>query len=61
MNIKCPNCGKQIGFHVDHINNGRVFICEDGKPLVRKTKYYCQNCDSTIIFIKKCEPKWTES
>ena len=57
MDIKCPNCGKQIGFHVDHINDGRVFIYEEGKPLVRKTKYYCRNCGSTIIFIKKCEPE----
>lgn len=61
MNIKCPNCGKQIGFYVDYINNGRVFIYEEGKPLVRKIKYYCRNCASTIIFIKKCEPEWTES
>lgn len=61
MDIKCPNCGKQIDFHAGHINNGRVFIYEEGKPLVRKIKYYCSNCDSTIIFIKKCEPKWTES
>lgn len=61
MNIKCPNCGKQIGFHVDHINDGRVFIYEEGKPLVRKTKYYCRNCGSTIIFIKKCDPEWAES
>lgn len=61
MNVKCPNCGKQIDFHAGHINNGRVFIYEEGKPLVRKTKYYCQNCDSTIIFIKKCEPERAES
>lgn len=61
MNIKCPNCGKQIDLHAGHINNGRVFIYEEGKPLARKIKYYCQNCNSTIIFIKKCEPEVTES
>lgn len=54
MDIKCPNCGKQIGFHAGHIDNGRVFICEEGKPLARKVKYYCTSCGSTIIFIKKC-------
>lgn len=55
--IKCPNCGGQIDFHAGHIDNGRVFVCEKGKPLTREVKYYCGNCDSTIIFIKKCEPK----
>lgn len=55
--IKCPNCGGQIDFHAGHINNGRVFICEKGKPLSREVKYHCDNCDSTIIFIKKCEPE----
>lgn len=61
MNIKCPNCGNQIDLHAGHINNGRVFICEEGRPLVRKIKYYCWNCDSTIIFIKKCESERAES
>lgn len=55
MDIKCPNCGKQIDFHAGHINDDRVFICEEGKPLACKIKYYCTNCSSTIIFIKKCE------
>ncbi|MFR2602495.1 MAG: hypothetical protein ACLTAM_03320 [Collinsella sp.] len=57
MNIKCPNCGKQIDRRVGYVNEGRVFICEEGRPLARKTKYYCRNCGSTIIFIKKCEPE----
>lgn len=61
MDIKCPNCGRQIDHRVGHVNEGRVFICEEGRPLIRKTKYRCPSCDSTIIFIKKCEPKWTES
>lgn len=55
--VTCPNCGEQIDFHAGHINNGRVFVCEKGKPLSREVKYHCGNCDSTIIFIKKCEPK----
>lgn len=58
--IKCPNCGGQIDFHAGHIDNGHVFICEKGKPLSREVKYYCDNCDSVIIFIKKCEPDVTD-
>ena len=33
--VTCPNCGRQIDFHAGHINNGRVFVCEKGKPLMR--------------------------
>lgn len=55
--IKCPNCGGRIDFHAGHINNGRVFVCEKGKPLMREVRYYCRHCDSTVIFLKKCEPK----
>lgn len=55
--IKCPNCGEQIDLHAGHINNGRVFVCEKGKPLMREVRYHCRHCDSTIIFLKKCEPK----
>ena len=57
IDVKCPNCGRQIDPHAGHINNGRVFVCEKGKPLMREVKYYCDNCDSAIIFLKKCEPK----
>lgn len=57
MGIKCPNCGEQIDFHAGHINNGRVFVCEKGRPLMREVRYYCRHCDSTVIFLKKCEPK----
>lgn len=57
MGIRCPNCGGQIDFHAGHINNGRVFVCEKGKPLMREVKYHCRHCDSTVIFLKKCEPK----
>lgn len=55
--VTCPNCGEQIDFHAGHINNGRVFVCEKGKPLMREVRYHCRHCDSTIIFLKKCEPK----
>lgn len=48
-----PNCGGQI----DRINKGNVFICEKGKPLMREVRYYCRHCDSTVIFLKRCEPK----
>lgn len=55
--VTCPNCGKQIDFHAGHIDNGRVFVCEKGKPLMREVGYHCRHCDSTIIFLKKCEPE----
>ena len=53
MGIKCPNCGGQI----DRIDKGNVFICEKGKPLMREVRYYRRRCDSTVIFLKKCEPE----
>lgn len=55
--IECPNCGEQIDFHAGHIDNGRVFVCEKGMPLMREAEYYCRHCDSTVIFLKKCEPE----
>lgn len=55
--VKCPNCDGQIDFHAGHINKGNVFVCEKGKPLMREVRYYCRHCDSTIIFLKKCEPE----
>lgn len=51
--IECPNCGGQTG----HIDNGRVLVCEKGKPPMREVRYHCRHCDSTIIFLKKCEPE----
>lgn len=53
----CPNCGRQIDPHGGHIPNGRVFVCEKGRPLMREAKYRCPHCDSTIIFLEKCEPE----
>lgn len=53
IDVKCPNCGGQI----DRIDKGNVFVCEKGKPLMREIKYYCENCHSTTIFLKKCEPE----
>lgn len=53
----CPNCGKLIDFHAGHIDKGSVFVCEKGKPLMREVRYYCRHCDSTVIFLKRCEPK----
>lgn len=54
---ECPNCGGQVDFHAGHIDDGRVFVCEKGRPLMREVRYRCRHCDSTIIFIEKCEPK----
>lgn len=53
MGIECPNCGERI----DRIDKGNVFVCEKGKPLMREVRYHCRRCDSTVIFIKKCEPE----
>lgn len=55
--VTCPNCGKQIDFHAGHIDNGRVFVCEKGRPLTREVRYHCRHCDSTVIFLEKCEPE----
>lgn len=57
--IEYPNCGGRIDFHAGHIPNGRVFVCEKGKPLLREVKYRCGNCDSTFILLEKCEPEVT--
>lgn len=61
MNVKCPNCGRQIDRRAGYVNKGRVFICENGKPLMRKIIYYCRECYSTIIFLKKCEPEGADN
>lgn len=53
----CPDCGGQIDFHAGYIDNGRVFVCEKGRPPMREVRYRCRHCDSTIIFLEKCEPK----
>lgn len=50
----CPKCHSTEHLH---INNGHVFVCEKGKPLMREIRYHCRHCDSTIIFLKKCEPE----
>lgn len=52
-----PNCGERIDFHAGHVNNGHVFVCDKGRPLMREVRYYCRRCDSTVIFLKKCEQK----
>lgn len=57
IDVECPNCGRQVDPHSGHIPGGRVFVCEKGKPLMREIKYYCENCHSTIIFLKKYEPE----
>lgn len=54
---KCPNCGRQVDSHAGHIDNGRVFVCEKGKPPMREARYHCRHCDSTVISLEKCEPK----
>lgn len=57
MGIRCPDCGGQVDFHAGHIDKGRVFVCEKGKPLMREVRYHCRHCGSTVIFLKRCEPK----
>lgn len=53
----CPHCGKQVDLHAGHIDNGRVSVCEKGKPPMREARYHCRHCGSTTIFPKKCEPE----
>lgn len=53
IGIRCPSCGEQI----DRINKGNVFDLREGQPLMREVRYYCRRCDSTVIFLKRCEPK----
>lgn len=55
--IECPNCGGQVDFHAGHIDDGRVFVCEKGRPPMREARYRCRHCGSTVIFLRKCEPK----
>lgn len=53
MGVKCPDCGERTDFHAGHIDNGRVFVCEKGEPLMREARYYRRHCDSTVISLKK--------
>lgn len=53
MGIECPNCGGRI----DRIDKGDAFVCEKGGPPMREVGYHCRRCDSTVIFLKKCEPE----
>lgn len=55
--IECPNCGGRIDSHAGRIDRGDVFVCEKGRPLMREVGYFCRHCDSTVIFLEKCEPK----
>lgn len=57
MGIQCPNCGGRIDLHAGHIDRGRVFVCVKGRPLMRKVRYRCGHCDSTLVFIERCEPE----
>lgn len=53
MTDDCPYCGEQAG----RIDKGNVFVCEKGRPPMREVRYHCRHCGSTVIFLKKCEPK----
>lgn len=57
MGIRCPDCGGQVDFHAGHTGNGRVFVCEKGKPPMRDAGYHCRRRDPTAISPKKCEPE----
>ena len=57
MDIECPGCGGQVDSHAGHTGNGRVFVCEKGRPPMREARYRCPHCGSTTIFLEKCEPK----
>ena len=55
--IECPNCGGRLDSHAGRIDDGRVFVCGKGRPLMREARYRCGRCGSTVIFIGKCEPE----
>ena len=55
--IECPDCGWQVDLHAGHIDNGRVFVCEKGRPPMREAVYRCRHCGSTVILLERCEPK----
>ena len=57
MDIECPNCGGQVDPHAGRIDDGRVFVCEKGRPPMREARYHCRHCGSTVILLKKCEPE----
>lgn len=57
VGIECPNCGGQADPHAGHAGDGRVFVCEKGRPLMREARYRCRHCGSTIVFLEKCEPE----
>lgn len=57
IDVECPNCGGQVDPHGGHTPDGRVFVCEKGKPLMREVRYHCRRCGSTIVFLEKCEPE----
>lgn len=59
IDAECPNCGGRIGPHAGHTPDGRVFVCEKGRPPMREVEYRCGNCNSTVIFLEKCEPEVT--
>lgn len=43
--IECTDCGRQVDSHAGHIDNGRVFACEKGKPPMREAGYHCRHCE----------------
>ena len=53
MGVKCPNCGGRT----DRVDKGDVFVCGKGRPPMREAGYHCRRCDSTVIFLGKCEPE----
>ena len=57
MDVECPNCGGRIDSHAGRIDDGRVFVCEKGRPPMREAGYRCRHCGSTVILLEKCEPK----
>lgn len=44
---ECPDCGRQADPHAGHIGNGRVFVCEKGKPPMR----------GAVVSPEKCGPE----
>lgn len=57
MPIECPGCGRRVDLHAGRIDDGRVFVCEKGRPPMREARYRCAHCGSVTIVIQKCGPR----
>jgi len=57
VKAECTECHTFV--QIDYVPTGP--FANERRPgdaqLVREVRYYCRRCDSTVIFLKKCEPE----